>query len=99
MCYRCQEGGLCALDIFHSAGLLNYFGKQDKVDNVVISPILLKKGTTRLALYGLGSIRDERLYHTFESRKVKFEKVDSPDPWFNMLVVHQNRYLATQKRQ
>lgn len=69
------EGSLCALDMFHASGLLNYFGKQDRVDHLVVSPILLKKGSTQLALYGFGSIRDERLYNTFKTRNVKFERV------------------------
>lgn len=29
---------------------------------LTVAPVLLQKGTTRLALYGLGYIRDVRLY-------------------------------------
>ena len=32
-----------------------------------IAPVLLQKGTTRLALYGLGNLRDERLGRLFST--------------------------------
>ena len=32
-----------------------------------IEPVLLKKGTTKLALYGLGNVRDERLARAFQT--------------------------------
>ena len=59
--------------------------------------MLLKKGTTKLALFGLGALRDERLHRTFCSKKVKMlrprqDDPDAPDPWFNLFVIHQNRY-------
>ena len=54
--------------------------------------MLTSAGTTRLALYGLGNIRDERLYHTFERKKVTMVRPEEePDSWFNLLVLHQNR--------
>ena len=50
-------------------------------------------GRTRLALYGLGNIRDERLFHTFEARKVHMVRPQhEPDSWFNLMTLHQNRY-------
>jgi len=33
----------------------------------MIEPVLLKKGTTKLALYGLGNVRDERLARAFQT--------------------------------
>ncbi|KAF3936317.1 hypothetical protein ABW19_dt0208842 [Dactylella cylindrospora] len=66
------EGHLCALDILQVAGLLNYFGRTPENDNITVSPILLQKGTTKLALYGLSNVRDERLFRTFRDGKVKF---------------------------
>ncbi|KAJ3625365.1 hypothetical protein Zmor_004289 [Zophobas morio] len=86
------DGNLCALDILSVAGLLNYFGRADDIENIKVTPILLEKGTTRLALYGLGNVRDERLYRTFLNQKVQFLRpVESPDDWFNLFVIHQNR--------
>lgn len=86
------DGNLCALDILSVSGLINYFGKQNEVDNISIKPILLKKGTSRLALYGLGNIRDERLNRTFRNKKVEmFKPTEFEDEWFNLMVLHQNR--------
>ena len=53
-----------------AANLVNYFGKTPTVDDITVSPILIQKGRTRFALYGLGGIRDERLYRTFVNHKV-----------------------------
>lgn len=64
------RNNLCSLDLLHTAGLVNYFGKSLPLDKIQISPLLLQKGETRLALYGLGSIRDERLHRMFV-KKVK----------------------------
>eukprot|EP00966_Prymnesium_polylepis_P213242 4938866-Prymnesium_polylepis.1 len=46
------EGGLSALDILASANLINYFGKAQSAKQVGLSPILIRKGETKLALYG-----------------------------------------------
>ena len=52
----------------------------------------LQKGTTRLALYGLGSCRDERLHRMFRKGRVKFLRPSEEEgDWFNVLVLHQNR--------
>ena len=45
---------LSAIDILQDAGLVNYFGALQELENCVVSPILIQKGTARLALYGLG---------------------------------------------
>lgn len=46
--------GLCALDLLSVSGLVNHFGHSHSVERVEISPILMQKGNTKLALYGLG---------------------------------------------
>jgi len=87
------EPNLSAIDIPGICGLLNHFGKVSSVDNIVIRPLLLRKGQTKLALYGLGSVRDERLCKTYREGKVKMMKPnDGPESWFNLFVIHQNRY-------
>ena len=94
-----REGGrhsLSAVDILATSNLVNYFGKNDNVNDIEVSPILMEKGVTRFALYGLGNIRDERLNRMFTQRKVKFvlpteEDDDDAESWFNMFVLHQNR--------
>ena len=83
------------------ANLVNYFGKTANVESIEVSPLLLQKGTTRLALYGLGSCRDERLHRMMRRKNVTFlrpegegegEGEEGADEWFSLLVLHQNRY-------
>lgn len=83
---------MCSLDLLSVTGLVNYFGKQENVDDIAIKPILLRKGTTKLALYGLGNIRDERLNRTFKRNRVTlFRPTEDTEDWFNIFVLHQNR--------
>jgi|TARA_B110000977_G_scaffold199342_1_gene286436 hypothetical protein len=48
---------------------VNYFGKHvlegGGAGNIKLKPVLMQKGKTRLALYGLGYIRDARLHQMF----------------------------------
>ncbi|KAI7818598.1 Metallo-dependent phosphatase-like protein [Gamsiella multidivaricata] len=90
------DGNLCALDQLSMTGLVNYFGRSQEIDNVIVKPILLQKGASRLALYGIGNIRDERLHQTFLRRNVKMMRPvedDDEEPWYNLLVLHQNRVM------
>ncbi|KAM5246487.1 double-strand break repair protein MRE11 isoform 2-T2 [Ctenodactylus gundi] len=83
---------LCALDVLSCAGLINHFGRSLSVEKIDISPILLQKGSTKIALYGLGSIPDERLYRTFVNKKVTMLRPkEDENCWFNLFVIHQNR--------
>jgi double-strand break repair protein MRE11 len=69
-----RDGGpdlLSAVDLLAISNLVNYFGRQDEVDNVRVSPVLLRKGDTRVALYGMGSMRDERLNRMWQGKKVR----------------------------
>ena len=87
-----QEGSLSAMDILHISNFINYFGKITNIEEIEVSPLLLKKGNTCLALYGLGSCRDERLHRMFRKGKVKFLRPsEGQKDWFNILVLHQNR--------
>eukprot|EP01063_Lacrimia_lanifica_P010291 TRINITY_DN17001_c0_g1_i1.p1 TRINITY_DN17001_c0_g1~~TRINITY_DN17001_c0_g1_i1.p1 ORF type:complete len:723 (+),score=301.21 TRINITY_DN17001_c0_g1_i1:65-2233(+) len=86
------EAALSALDLLSSAGLINYFGKSPSNDQIQINPVLLQKGTTKLALFGLGHVREERLHRCFAHKKVKFMRpAEDPDAWFNVFAIHQNR--------
>jgi double-strand break repair protein MRE11 len=81
---------LAALDLLSVCNLLNYFGKSENVDDVTVYPLLIGKGETRTAIYGLGNIRDERLYRTFQQKKVKLMRpVEEKEKWFNIFVLHQ----------
>ncbi|XP_034170705.2 double-strand break repair protein MRE11 [Pangasianodon hypophthalmus] len=84
--------GLCALDVLSCAGLVNHFGRSRSVEKVEISPLLLQKGSTKIALYGLGSIPDERLYRMFVNNQVSMLRPrEDENAWFNLFVIHQNR--------
>ena len=86
------KGNLCSLDLLSAAGLVNYFGKTTTLEKIEISPLLLQKGHTKLALYGLGSIRDERLHRLFLDNNVTMLRPkEDQENWFNLLVLHQNR--------
>ncbi|EEP79873.1 double-strand break repair protein mus-23 [Uncinocarpus reesii 1704] len=91
------EGHLAALDILQVSGLLNYYGRTPESDNVQVKPVLLQKGRTKLALYGLSNVRDERLFRTFRDGKVKFFRPSmQQSDWFNLLSVHQNHHSRTE---
>ncbi|XP_055531500.1 double-strand break repair protein MRE11 [Wyeomyia smithii] len=83
-------GRISSLDLLSTNGYVNYFGKWTDLNKINISPILLKKGETKLALYGLSYISDPRLARLFNEAKVFLEKPEDTD-WFNIMVLHQNR--------
>ncbi|KAG7470898.1 hypothetical protein MATL_G00118740 [Megalops atlanticus] len=84
--------GLCALDLLSCAGLVNHFGRSRSVEKVEISPLLLQKGSSKIALYGIGSIPDERLYRMFVNNQVMMLRPrEDESSWFNLFVIHQNR--------
>ncbi|KAL6725282.1 hypothetical protein Aduo_007344 [Ancylostoma duodenale] len=84
--------GLTILDVLHEAGLINLFGKFSDIDQFDVSPILLRKGSTRVALFGIGSQRDDRLCRAFAGQTIRFLRPRAGyDDWFNILVLHQNR--------
>jgi len=57
-----------------------------------MAPVLLQKGRTKLALYGLSNVRDERLFRTFRDGKTKFMRPSlQQKEWFSMICVHQNQ--------
>lgn len=90
------DGHFCSLDLLQCAGLVNYFGRIAEADNIEARPVLLQKGQTKLALYGLSNVRDERMFRTFRDHKVKWFRpnVQKTD-WFNVLAVHQNHHAHT----
>lgn len=89
---------LSALDLLAEANLITYFGKAPDTRKVNIKPILLQKGRTSIALYGLGNIRDDVLYETWMNAKQvhwmqprKSGSEAGQVDWFSMFVIHQNR--------
>lgn len=82
---------LTPMDLLHVSGLVNHFGKTLVTDHIQLTPLLFQKGTTKLALYGLQSIREERLFRTFKEGGVEFNIPTVRDgEWFNLMCLHQN---------
>ncbi|THH02036.1 hypothetical protein EW026_g770 [Hermanssonia centrifuga] len=93
------EGALCALDMLSVSGLINYMGKIDlplndaeaQDNGISIKPILLRKGKTKLALYGVGNVKDTRMHFELRSNRVHMFMPKDKDDWFNVFLLHQNR--------
>jgi len=98
-----QEGALCALDVLSVSGLLNYMGKFDlpiadaeaQTTGIAIRPVLLRKGSTHLGLYGVGNVKDQRMHFELRSNRVRMYMPKDKDEWFNILLIHQNRCVET----
>ncbi|XP_057981242.1 double-strand break repair protein MRE11 isoform X2 [Malania oleifera] len=98
---------LSAVDILSACNLVNYFGKMvlggSGVGQITLYPILIRKGSTAVALYGLGNIRDERLNRMFQTpHAVQWMRPEAQEgclvsDWFNILVLHQNRIKTNPK--
>lgn len=88
----CGLGRLSSLDLLATSGLVNYFGRNNDSDGVDIQPILMRKGKSQLALYGLSHIHDNRLVRLFRDSKVVMHQPDERSgEWFSVMVLHQNR--------
>nr|XP_018899638.1 PREDICTED: double-strand break repair protein MRE11 [Bemisia tabaci] len=85
-------GRMSTLDIMSVTNLVNYFGKWTDLKNVEVSPLLLRKGKTKVAVYGLSHIKDDRLARLFRDQNVKFYQPQwEAESWFNIFMCHQNR--------
>lgn len=90
------DGHYCPLDLLQVAGLVNYFGRVPEMDNIKVKPVLLQKGRTKLALFGLSNVRDERIFRTFRDHHVTFFRPTAQaGDFFNLLTVHQNHHAHT----
>jgi double-strand break repair protein MRE11 len=63
-----------------------------RYSGISIRPVLLCKGQTRLGLYGVGNVKDARMHFELRSNRVRMYMPSDKEDWFNILVVHQNRY-------
>ena len=92
------EEGLAFIDLLSVANMINHFGRSPSAERVEVYPVLLRKGATRLALYGIGHIRDQRLHRVFVQGNVHFHRpCENTDQWFNLMVLHQNRVAHSAK--
>lgn len=97
-----QEGALCALDLLSVTGLLNYMGKIDlpasdsdaQKTGIAVRPVCLRKGNSRLALYGVGNVKDARMHFELRSNRVRMYMPKDKDEWFNIFLIHQNRCVT-----
>ena len=77
------------LDHISTNNYINYFGKVTNIENIVVHPILFEKGKTKVAIFGIGHMRDERLNLAFEQKNIKFKRPNQDkESWFNILVLH-----------
>ena len=87
------------MDMLSVSGLINYMGKIDLPVNdadalntgIAVRPVLLRKGNSRLALYGVGNVKDQRMHFELRSNRVRMFMPKDKEEWFNILLLHQNR--------
>lgn len=65
---------LSSLDQVCINNYVNYFGKVKNIEQIEVTPILFTKGSTKIALYGIGHMKDERLNIAFETKNIKFKR-------------------------
>lgn len=80
-----------ALDVLSSTGLVNYFGHWRGLDKIQVTPVILQKNNTKIALYGLNHIPDRRLNHLMNSKAFEIGIPDAINEMFSVFVLHQNR--------
>ena len=85
------EFSASAIDLLVTMGLLSHFGRIRDQNQIAIYPVSLKKGKTLINIFGLGSVKDERLNALLDEDRVRFVTPDNIDQAFNILVLHQNR--------
>ena len=84
------------LTFSHPFNLLQTLGGSG-TGKIKLKPVLMQKGNTRIALYGLGYIRDARLHQMFSVKgNVEWARPEDKEgmrtaSWFNAMLIHQNR--------
>ena len=66
-------------------------GAGAEAGGILIRPVLLRKGNTRLGLYGVGNVKDQRMHFELRSNRVRMFMPKDKEDWFNILLLHQNR--------
>jgi double-strand break repair protein MRE11 len=90
-----EFGKISACDLLQASNYVNYFGKHLDLRSIVIRPLIINKpgSHARIALYGLGYIKDQILNELFSDGKVVFEQPQGGlKDTFCLFVLHQNRY-------
>ena len=60
------------IDFLSSTCQLNYFGKNKNIEKIEVKPILFHKGLTKIALYGIGNMKEVRLNMANDNDKIKY---------------------------
>ena len=87
------DDNLSTLDQLDSNNYINYFGRQNSIQYIRVTPFLIKKGQIKLAIYGIGHMKDERLNLAFENNSIIFEwptnaNGERDQSYFSILVLH-----------
>ena len=73
---------LSSLDQLNVNSYVNHFGKVMDIERIQVSPVLFSKGlgsqTVKIALFGIGHIKDERLNMAFENNRISWERPIDP---------------------
>lgn len=69
---------------------MNNFGKCEQKEHIEITPILIHKEETKIALYGIGHLKENAFQENLNSQNFHFLKPANSEEYFNILVLHQN---------
>ena len=86
---------ISTLDQVESNHYVKYFGKVTNIEQIEVQPLLFEKASTKVAVYGIGHMKDERLNLAFEEKRIKFKRPKNKDEWFNILMIHQNKFKGS----
>jgi double-strand break repair protein MRE11 len=90
-----EFGKISVCDLLQASNYVNYFGKHLNLHSILIRPLIITKpgAKTKIALYGLGYIKDPILNDLFEEGKASFEKpMGDLSEYVTIFILHQNRY-------
>lgn len=73
---------------------VNFIGKpnhsNEKNDVLEISPLIITKGETTVALYAIGYMKETWFIDKWNKQKFVFIKEENHEKYFNILLIHQN---------
>jgi double-strand break repair protein MRE11 len=86
--------------LYHISQLL--FSNFRMFHQIEVSPLLIEKGSTKVAIYGMGAMREARLNRMWSSKKVQFlrpeedetgenDENEADSGFLNIFALHQNR--------
>ena len=65
---------------------------------IAVTPVVLRRGRSRLGLYGIENVKDARMHFELRSNRVRMYVRKDKQDWFNILLLHQNRYVPFFKK-